>query len=272
MSHEPLPVFISYASYDNNSQNPEERWLDRLLQFLAPLNMRESIAIWADTELKTGANWRSEIKSSIEKAKVAILLVSPAFLASKFISTEELPSLLRTASPLRSAGNYGNEMAEGMLILPIIIRPCLIKDAMFEVMDGPSEVSYTRLTDFQYVPKGGAMNGLSQFDQDKQFESIALRIIDAMGMSDPQLSKPLPTDTVNMLEKLIIDFLNKYNRWWFNALRIENWGANQAGFEDFDDFNAQQISQILEELSRKNKIKAKDGVKSRVFRSKGTLQ
>ena len=180
MGHQPLPIFVSYASYDNSSDNPEERWLDRLLQFLKPLDLDNSISTWTDTELKVGANWRSEIKAAIEKAKVAILLVSPAFLASDFIKSEELPKLLRKASPPDYAGMDESETSEGLLILPILLRPCLIDYAKFEKMEASSEVSYAYLSSFQYVPKGSAMNGLSQFQQDKQFELIAQRIIDAL--------------------------------------------------------------------------------------------
>lgn len=39
MKHEPLPIFISYANYDNSNDNQEERWLARLLQHLNPLNI-----------------------------------------------------------------------------------------------------------------------------------------------------------------------------------------------------------------------------------------
>ena len=123
MNHNPLPIFVSYASYDNRSENPEEKWLDRLLQFLKPLNLDNSISIWADTELRIGENWRSEIKRAIDKAKVAILLVSPAFLASEFIRTKELPQILQNSNPPNLAGNYNEETSEGLLILPIF---CLL--------------------------------------------------------------------------------------------------------------------------------------------------
>ncbi len=49
MNQKGLHIFVSY---DNKSDNPEERWLDRLLQFLKPLNLDNSISIWADTELR----------------------------------------------------------------------------------------------------------------------------------------------------------------------------------------------------------------------------
>ncbi len=267
MNHQPLPIFVSYASYDNQSKNPEERWLDRLLQFIKPLNLDNSISIWADTELKVGTSWRTEIREAIEKAEVAILLVSPAFLASDFIRTKELPQLLQKANPQNSAGLYESEISEGMLILPILIRPCLINHVQFELLDAPSEVSLTKLSDFQYVPKGSAMNGLVQYEQDKQFELIARRIIDALEIREHQPPKVIPPDDLKELKELIIKFLNQYHQWWFNALRIKNWGGKQPTYEILGEYSTQQISLTLNELVSNGEILNKPGKKSEVYKT-----
>jgi len=42
-----------------------------------------------------GSNWYKEINNAIEKSRIAILLVSPNFLASDFIYKEELPKILK---------------------------------------------------------------------------------------------------------------------------------------------------------------------------------
>ena len=250
----------------NKSENQEERWLDRLLQFLKPLNLDNSISIWADTELRIGESWRSEIKSAIEKAKVAILLVSPAFLASEFIRTKELPQLLQNSNPTNSAGNTEDEMSEGMLILPILIRPCLINHIEFELLNAPSEANYAKLSDFQYVPKGKAMNGLPQYEQDKQFELIARRIIDALQMREEQSYIPIPNEELEKLENKLLNFLTNYSSWWFNALRIKNWGGNQANYEDLGSYSTHQISKTLDKLVSETQIQSKMGKKSRVYK------
>ena len=236
MNHNPLPIFVSYASYDNRSENPEEKWLDRLIQFLKPLNLDNSISIWADTELRIGENWRSEIKRAIDKAKVAILLVSPAFLASEFIRTKELPQILQNSNPPNLAGNYNEDTSEGLLILPILLRPCLINYVQFEMLN-VSDALYAKLSDFQYVPKGNAMNGLSQYEQDKQFEIIALRIIDALQMNEDQYLKPISNDELDKLKSLLVKFLSDFSAWWFNALRIKNWGSKQNLFKELDSYS-----------------------------------
>lgn len=273
MSHEPLPIFISYASYDNQSPNVEERWLDRLIQFLKPLELDGKISSWADTELSAGSNWRQDIKIAVEKAKVAILLVSPAFLASEFIRNQELPQLLRKSDLNNDTLNISGDMEEGMLILPIMLRPCLIKHATFEVMVGPSELSYARLSDFQYVPKGSAMNGLSQYEQDKQFEEIAMRIIDVLDVDDlptatiPSTS-PLQTATTDELDNLLINFLGKYKNWWFNALRIHKWGFKQPNFKDLRDYSLNDLKFSLNQLADQDRILSKKGKKSMVYKGK----
>ena len=101
-----INIFISYSHADVH-------WLEELKKSLKVLSKYSGdVDYWEDTQLKGGDKWRKEIEAAIERSNVAILLVSTEFLASDFISTDELPPLLRKAEE------------NGTRILPVIVSPC----------------------------------------------------------------------------------------------------------------------------------------------------
>jgi hypothetical protein len=98
-------LFISYSHQDKT-------WLDRLRVHLRPLVRDGLIDVFDDTKIKPGARWRDEIKGALDKARIAILLISADFLASDFIAQDELPPLLKKAQ------------AGGATILSVIVNAC----------------------------------------------------------------------------------------------------------------------------------------------------
>ncbi len=98
-------VFISYS-------RANKKWVDRVRVHLRSLERQELIELFDDSKIKPGSRWREEIQAALERAKVAILLISADFIASDFISENELPPLLKKAE------------SGGAIILPVIVTPC----------------------------------------------------------------------------------------------------------------------------------------------------
>lgn len=117
-------VFVSYSHADAT-------WLQRLRIHLKPLERQGAITLWDDTRIKPGTRWREEIRKALEHARVAVLLVTADFLASDFITMDELPPLLRAAEK------------RGTLILPVIIKPCRFEQTEglcdFQAVNSPSK-------------------------------------------------------------------------------------------------------------------------------------
>lgn len=105
-------LFISYSPKD-------ELWLKRLQVHLRPLEKRGIVDRWDVTKIKAGQNREEEIKKALERAKVAILLVSPDFLASDFIAEKEIPALLSA------------QEREGLVIMPMLLSPSLFSETPF---------------------------------------------------------------------------------------------------------------------------------------------
>ena len=89
-------VFISYSHKD-------EVWKDRVVAHLRVLEMEGALDVWDDRRIGAGHDWRPEIEQAIERAEIAILIVSKNFLTSKFIREQELTKILagRTEGRLR---------------------------------------------------------------------------------------------------------------------------------------------------------------------------
>jgi hypothetical protein len=99
-----LSVFISYSHAD-------EDWKDRLVKHLGAFAAAGEIEIWDDRRIGAGEEWRAAIHTALQRAGVAVLLVSADFLSSSFITTQEVPALLA-------------RRAAGLRVIPLIVRPC----------------------------------------------------------------------------------------------------------------------------------------------------
>jgi formylglycine-generating enzyme required for sulfatase activity len=98
-------LFISYSHKDRDV-------LERFWTHLKPLEEDYGLQRWDDSRMRPGDIWLKEIEQALERAQVALLLVSPDFLASDFIRRKELPALFEAAEK------------DGLTILWLPIRPC----------------------------------------------------------------------------------------------------------------------------------------------------
>lgn len=117
-------VFISYSHKD-------KRWLEQLQVHLKPLEREGIIDRWDDSRIRTGQKWKEEIEKALAQAKVAILLVSPEFLASDFVIENELPPILEA------------QEKEGLSVFPVLLSPSLFIDtkslSQFQAVNDPSK-------------------------------------------------------------------------------------------------------------------------------------
>jgi hypothetical protein len=103
-------VFVSYAHEDKRWLDPEDRF--HLIPFLVNSLRKQNVVFWSDPELVIADEYRQLIESEIDRAQIALLIVSQYFLNSRFIETVEMP---------RIAGRAGRG---GMLVAPVLVEPC----------------------------------------------------------------------------------------------------------------------------------------------------
>ena len=150
-------VFISYSHEDAS-------YKDVLLRHLRILEKNHIAMFWDTSEIPSGSDWSKSISSAIDKAAVAILLVSPHFMASDFINNVELPALIKRAQ------------THGTIILPILIRSC-------------AWTSFPQLAQFQFM--NDVRKPLASADKpDEEFAIVALRIAELLMAGKARLLQP----------------------------------------------------------------------------------
>lgn len=139
-------IFIFYTDNDNDNIDSNKRWLDRLLVHIAPLNLQKKVSIWSVQEMAISKTWFQEIQ-------VAVLLISPEFLASKYICNNELPVIIKSVSE------------RGAMILPIILRSCLLHKTPLNFLHDVNTLNQP-------------LNSIAEHEQDRVFLSVAERLLE----------------------------------------------------------------------------------------------
>lgn len=97
-------VFISSSRQDEVEKN-------QLITHLDVLQQQSLIEAWTDDRIGPGADWAAELEQAINRARIAILLITANFLSS--------PTLLTQAQQL-----LARQEQAGLIIYPIIAQPC----------------------------------------------------------------------------------------------------------------------------------------------------
>jgi hypothetical protein len=164
-------IFISYSHKD-------ETWKDRLVTHLNVLQYQDNLEIWDDRRIRAGEDWFHEIEVALNASSIALLLISASFLTSKFITEEEVPSLLQRRAQ------------EGVRLIPVILEPCAWQKVPW-------------LTRIQARPKDGRpFSGGTDHQINTDLTSITLEIDGILhNAGQPQAPAsfiPLPPDKIHL--------------------------------------------------------------------------
>ncbi|MEO0338308.1 MAG: TIR domain-containing protein [Bacteroidota bacterium] len=96
-------IFFSYAREDF-------QYLQQLKKHLSSLKRRGLISTWADSNIKPGQDWSTEIENNLREADIIVLMVSVDFLSSAYIYDYEIPWALEQKKQKKAT------------IIPLILR------------------------------------------------------------------------------------------------------------------------------------------------------
>ncbi len=147
-------IFISYSQKD-------QQYLEEFRTHLDPLIRKGEIEAWDDRRIEAGADWFKEIEGAFKRAQVAVLMISPNFLSSRFISEKEVPKLLARADD------------KGCRVLCLFIRPSVVNEVTYEV-----EGKELKLTKFQGLNKPSLpLSKLIDAERDETLAKCAKEIV-----------------------------------------------------------------------------------------------
>jgi photosystem II stability/assembly factor-like uncharacterized protein len=144
-------IFVGYAHED-------KRWFDQeyrfnLIPFLKESLRRDNTEFWYDKELMGGDEYKRLIESEIDKAQIALLMVSQHFLNSEFIETFELPRIAARAE------------RKELVVIPVLVEPCNWHDFPF-------------LADRQMVP--GSSPLIHHTESEPKWADVRFEILDGL--------------------------------------------------------------------------------------------
>lgn len=153
-------IFISYSHQD-------EKLFREFLVHLKPWQDLDIVDVWTDKRLQAGQDWHGEIQQGVASAAVAVLLISPDFMASDYIRQHEVQPLLQAA-----------ETGE-LRLAPLYLRPSQALDAdyAFPVRLDSGEIKSVQLGRYQGLnPPDQCPAGKRKDQRDKIFANAARQL------------------------------------------------------------------------------------------------
>ncbi|HRD88727.1 MAG TPA: TIR domain-containing protein [Accumulibacter sp.] len=114
------PLIRYFVSYAHQDKSESERLL-RQLQNQLGIARDYAFEAWTDRDILPGEEWHEEIQGAIARCQFGLLLVSTAFLGSKYITAHELPAFV--------AGEPGTA-DPGKRAIPVALKRVLLDGSM----------------------------------------------------------------------------------------------------------------------------------------------
>lgn len=144
-------VFISYCHRDREL-------MEELRTHLAPLAKRGRLEFWVDSKIDAGDSWLDEIDNALDRAGIAVMLVSKHFLASNFIMDYEVPYLLDA------------KKQHGVKLFQVVLGRCC-----YGLFDD--------LSQFQAINKPERpLQALTEVERDEVWVELTQKIVAALGL------------------------------------------------------------------------------------------
>ena len=146
-----MHVFVSYAREDKRWFDPDYHF--NLVPYLTESLRRNGVTFWYDKSLLGGDEFRRRIEAEIDRAQIALLIVSQHFLNSEFIESFEMPRIAQRAQRGQ------------MLVVPVLVEPC-------------DWIDYSFLADRQMVPSSSPLIHFTE--SEAKWADVRFQILDGL--------------------------------------------------------------------------------------------